>query len=304
MNKTLTGIGVLLLLIAIAMVAYILLSRISPRSPVTGAATSAKDATYTIDGQQVTLKNGFFAVPASPGSAGGVTTTYFGNDVSVDLNNDGRMDTVFLLTQDTGGSGTFYYAVAALNTPTGYVGSQGLFLGDRIAPQSTELSANNTVVINYADRNPGESFAVAPSVGKSIVLKFNPATMQFGEVAQHFEGEADPSTMTLDMHTWNWVQTTYSNDATVTPRTQKFTLTFKSDNTFSATTDCNGVSGKYTATGSVLTFGNMASTLMFCEGSQEQGFTRALGEVQGYLFTAKGELVLKLKRDSGTMTFR
>lgn len=304
MNKTLASIGVLVIVIAIAVVAYIFYSRSNVNTAIPSEATSAKDATYTIDGQSVTLKDGVSVTPSAPGSAAGVTTKYFGNDVSVDLNGDGRIDTVFLLTQDTGGSGTFYYAVAALNTPTGYVGSQGLLLGDRIAPQSTTLGANNNVVVTYMDRNPGESFAVAPSVGKSITLRFDPTTMQFGEVAQNYEGEADPSKMTLDMHTWNWIKTSYNNDTTVTPRTQKFTLTFKADKTFSATTDCNTVAGQYAVTGNKIAFTNMLSTLMFCEGSQEQDFTKALGEVQSYLFTSKGELILELKLDSGTMTFR
>ena len=75
---------------------------------------------------------------------------------------------------------------------SGLVGSQGVLLGDRIAPQTTELRADGVVVVSYADRAPGESFATPPSVGKSIWLKLDPATLQFGEVVQDFEGEADP----------------------------------------------------------------------------------------------------------------
>ena len=142
-----------------------------------------------------------------------------------DLNEDGREDVVFLLTQETGGSGTFYYVVATLDTPEGYIGSQGPLLGDRIAPQTTELSQNpnhkNVIVVNYADRNPGESFATPPSAGKSIWLKLDPKTMQFGEVVQNFEGEADPSRMTLDMHTWKWIKTTYNNDTELVPKKPK-----------------------------------------------------------------------------------
>lgn len=278
-------------------------------SPEEGTVTNIKNATYTIDGQMVTLKDGVSVVPAAPGSASRVTTQYFGNEVSSDFDGDGRSDTAFIVTQNTGGSGTFYYLVAALNTIHGYVGSQSFLLGDRIAPQTTEMSRDpktpKIIIVNYADRKAGESFAVQPSVGKTVRLILDPKTMQFGEVAANFEGEADPQKMTLGMQTWNWVQTVYNNDTTVTPKVaKKFTLTLKSDKTFSATTDCNGVGGEYTVTGNRIKFTKMMSTLMYCEGSQEQDFTKMLGQVQSYMFSSRGELVFDLQYDSGSMIFR
>ena len=51
----------------------------------------------------------------------------------------------------------------------GYIGTDGYFLGDRIAPQSIELSPNprhhTVVVVNYADRAEGELMTARPSVG-------------------------------------------------------------------------------------------------------------------------------------------
>ncbi|MES2416270.1 MAG: hypothetical protein V4504_01055 [Patescibacteria group bacterium] len=157
------------------------------------------DGTYMIAGQKITLKNGISEIEAAPGSASKIVTKYFGNDLKHDLNEDGRVDKVFLVTQDTGGSGTFYYVVALLDTVSGPIGSDGVLLGDRIAPQTINIdegkttngtNRQNVIVVNYADRNPGESFTVAPSVGKSIWLKLNPKTMQFGVVEQNFEGES------------------------------------------------------------------------------------------------------------------
>ena len=153
-------------------------------TPATEAVTDAKNATYTIDGTPVTLVSGVSEVPAAPGSASKITTKYFGNEIVHDFNGDGRPDVAFLLTQDTGGSGTFYYVVIALNTTHGFVGSQALLLGDRIAPQSTVMGGGNVVVINYADRKPGESFAVPPSQGKSMYVLLDPATMILSEVKQ------------------------------------------------------------------------------------------------------------------------
>ncbi len=268
-----------------------------------------KNATYIIEGKPVTLVNGRAEVAGAPNSESKIVTDYFGNEVKSDLNGDGREDVVFLLTQQTGGSGTFYYVVAAINTDKGYQGSHGVLLGDRIAPQTTGLSQNpshkNVVVVNYAIRAPGEPMTARPSIGKSIWLKLDSETMQFGEVVQNFEGEADPARMTLGMKTWAWVSTLYSDDKTVTPKKAKaFTLTFKNDGTFSATTDCNTMAGKYTVKNSAISFGDIASTMMYCDGSQEGDFAKMLGAVQSYLFTSKGELVFDLKLDSGSFTFR
>lgn len=150
----------------------------------TPAGKDAKNATYNIDGTPVTLVNGISEAPAAPGSASKITTKYFGNEITHDFNGDGRPDVAFLLTQDTGGSGTFYYVAMALNTAHGFVGTQALLLGDRIAPQSTVMGGGNVVVINYADRKPGESFADAPSEGKSMYVLLDPATGILSKVKQ------------------------------------------------------------------------------------------------------------------------
>lgn len=261
------------------------------------------DARYFINGEEVTLKNGI-SEEAVPNSSAKVVTRYFGNDVKYDLDKDGTEDSVFIITQSTGGSGTFYYVVALLNTKNGPVGSHGLLLGDRISPQSTSMGKGNIVVVNYADRKNGESFSVAPSVGKSIWLLLDTKTMQFGEVAQNFEGEADPDRMKLSMKTWVWNKTVYSDDKEVKPRLESFSLTFKDDKSFAVTTDCNSMGGMYTLTDKSITFGNIFSTKMYCENSQETDFVKMLEQTQSYLFTSKGELVLVLKFDSGSVFFR
>ena len=43
---------------------------------------------------------------------------------------------------------------------------------------------------------------------------------------------------------------------------------------------------------------------MFCEDAQETVFTELLEKTSRYLFTSRGELVLQLAGDAGTMTFR
>lgn len=273
-------------------------------SPSIGARADHRNIEYTIGGRPVLLVDGVADEPAAPGSAARNVTRYFGNEVHGDLNGDGREDIVFLLTQEPGGSGTFFYAAAALDTPQGLVGSHAVFIGDRIAPQTTELRADGVIVVNFADRAPGESFATPPSVGKSIWLKLDPATLEIGEVVQDFEGEADPDVMQLDMKTWVWIRAVDGGNDIVPRQTEAFTLTFEGG-MFSATTDCNRVRGSYTTQGRELTFAdNMAATRMFCADSQEAVFTELLRRTARYSFTSRGELVLELAGNAGSITFR
>jgi hypothetical protein len=121
-------------------------------------------------------------------------TRYFGNEYVADLDADGRDDVVFLLTQETGGSGVFYYVVAARNTEQGYIGSDGYLLGDRVAPQTIQMSPNpkhkNVIVVTFADRAMGEPMTAQPSIGKSVYLKLDTASMMWGIVEPDFEGES------------------------------------------------------------------------------------------------------------------
>jgi hypothetical protein len=136
-----------------------------------------KDTLYSISGKPVRLSD--------------TGMNYFGNEARLDLNSDGREDIAFLATQSKKGGPVAYYVFAAFNTEKGYVGSAGMFLGEGIAPQSTVVDSRNFVVVNYADRKPNESIRTEPSVGKSMWLKFDLKTMQFGEVVQNFEGESN-----------------------------------------------------------------------------------------------------------------
>lgn len=159
-----------------------------------------RNAEYSLAGRSVRLVDGVAETPAAPGSAARIVTRYFGNEAWRDLNRDGREDVVFLLTQQTGGSGTFYYAVAALDLPDGFRGSEGLLLGDRIAPRSAELGTGDIVIVSYADHAPGQSLSEPPSVAKTIWLKLDVASMQLGEVVQGFEGESARQHFELFVH--------------------------------------------------------------------------------------------------------
>jgi hypothetical protein len=142
-----------------------------------------KNIGYMIDGQEVNLINGVSEIAAATGSASMIVTKYFGNETKTDLNADGKNDEVFLLTQEPGGSGAFFYVVAALKDGDSYKGSEAFLIGDRVAPQSIEVR-DGFVIVNYATRKEGAPFADQPTEGKSLRLKFDAASMKFFDVAE------------------------------------------------------------------------------------------------------------------------
>ena len=154
---------------------------IVPRPLAGFAVFDPQNATYEIGGAHVVLKNGNAEAPAAPGSASKISTRYFGNVAEGDLNGDGAPDMAFLITQETCGSGLFYYVVAALADPSGYKATPAFYVGDRIAPQSTEIDANlRELRINYSERKPDEPMATQPSVGTTLYLKVTPAGLLEG----------------------------------------------------------------------------------------------------------------------------
>jgi hypothetical protein len=139
-------------------------------------AADPKNATYIIEGKEFALINGT-AEESIPNSSSKITTQYFGNEAESDFNGDGINDAAFILSQNSGGSGTFYYVAADISLGNNYKGTNAILLGDRIAPQSTEFN-NGIIIVNYADRKPSEPFSTAPSVGVSRYFKVIDGTLQ------------------------------------------------------------------------------------------------------------------------------
>lgn len=143
-----------------------------PTQNIEQGSFDGRNATFTIDGQAVTLVNGVSEVPVAPSSASKIVTRYFGNEAKGDLNRDEKKDTAFLITQDGGGSGLFYYAVVAYTTPEGYKTTNAFFVGDRIAPQTMYIPiGSQELQVNYAERKSGEPMTAQPSQGVTLLLK-------------------------------------------------------------------------------------------------------------------------------------
>lgn len=128
----------------------------------------ARNMAYVIENQSVKLRDGFSHV-AQDNTASWIETEYFGNEAVGDTNQDGKNDMVFVITQRTGGTGAFFYAVALVSQGNEYQGTNGVFMGDRIAPQSTDIR-DGVANVNYADRAPNEPMITQPSIGKTLRL--------------------------------------------------------------------------------------------------------------------------------------
>ncbi len=109
-----------------------------------------------------------------------IITKIFGNTVTGDLGS-GTGTIAAYVTQDQGGSGTFFYAIAFIKNGDKYTNSNAIFLGDRISPQGLGIS-NGVVSFNYCDRNPDEPFTTPPSV--CVTRGFSIKSGTLTEVAQ------------------------------------------------------------------------------------------------------------------------
>ncbi len=127
------------------------------------------DLTITIDTQEFAMSDGVAVIPPSQGSETANTLRLIGAPVMGDSDGDGNPDAALLVQHDPGGSGTFYYAVVAINDGGSYRASNALLLGDRIEPRAVEF-ADGRFVYTYAERKPGDSMSERGTVEKSVTV--------------------------------------------------------------------------------------------------------------------------------------
>jgi hypothetical protein len=136
-------------------------------------AFDPKNSQFTIDGSKIVLKNGLSQVAAAPGSASMVTTRYTGEQAAGDLNGDGRNDLAYFVTREGPGSGRFTYVVAAISGANGFKPTNAFLVGDRIAPQSLAIGANE-LRVSFSGRDDGEPMTALPTRPSLLLLKVTP----------------------------------------------------------------------------------------------------------------------------------
>jgi len=179
MKKSVFVVGATLLAVVAAVaIAGIIRFNFTDGGDVLGDHTRApeiRDLAITIDNQTFRMSNGVAELPTEPGSATKNTLRIVGEPVVGDINGDGEPDAALLIRNDPGGSGTFYYAVVAINDARTYHASNVLPLGDRIEPQ-TVVFTDGHFVYNFAERKPGEPMSERPSVDKTVTISVDKAT--------------------------------------------------------------------------------------------------------------------------------
>ena len=121
---------------------------------------------FIIDGKLIKLKKGVSEIRIDKSSASKIVTKYTGMNAKGDLNSDSAGDMAVILTQETGGSGTFYYVAVISSKNKRYTGSNAIFLGDRIKVDRVVIE-DGAVVVNYLDRNISEPMNEEPTVATS-----------------------------------------------------------------------------------------------------------------------------------------
>ncbi len=140
---------------------------ISTEAPTTGTpyVVDPQNATYLIDGKEVTLVDGVAEQEAAPGSASKIVTKYFGNAVNIDLNSDGLMD--FRLPPDTGRRGKRHFLLCGGGDQSGrqHPGNERHFPGrpDRPAVHECRSGQPGTVHCQLC-RTESQRSHVSPTI--------------------------------------------------------------------------------------------------------------------------------------------
>lgn len=134
-----------------------------------------KNSYFLLGNEPVQLVNGVAVTPID-NSAAQISTHYAGQLVTGDLNGDGQPDQAFWIRQTTGGSGAFYYVVAALRNESGYQTTNAHFVGERIEPQHLLIPANSRQLqVYFATHKANEAMSERPTAEKVLLLKVTAA---------------------------------------------------------------------------------------------------------------------------------
>jgi len=134
-NKSITIAAALLLIIAATGTEQVLGSQINVAVP---------DTTFQQTASVITA----LAKPASSTTAQNQQQYFGGLEADGDLNGDGVSDVAFIIPRTDPQLGSIYYLAAAIATSTGHIGTNLLFLGDKVKPNAIAIG-NGIIEIDY-----------------------------------------------------------------------------------------------------------------------------------------------------------
>ena len=175
-------IGILMIVLILVCVALYMGISQGPQGPrenieLPPSPNSPKNATYRIDDREITLTDGYASIELATDSASRLETRIEGDPYIADLNEDGYTDSVLILTQNGGGSGTFYYvAVAFADGENAFQGSNALYLGDRIVVDNVTF-ADGVITVAYTSHSDEQAMTDEPDTKRNLYVTLSGATI-------------------------------------------------------------------------------------------------------------------------------
>lgn len=294
-----------------------------------------QNMTYRIEGNYFTLVDGVYpnassflpkgsnngsnsALPdegsPSTGSNGEVLSvnkkvTIVGESAYGDIDEDGDIDAaVSLLVHDNETNEDLYYASLVMNNENEDTSTSAVLLGDNIAPESIVIN-NSEATYEFLDNEPNQPTDSSPTEEEVVVVDYNEETEDITQVEGGGGGGVDISEIpiserTVDMKSWLWLYTHRANGPQTTPESfQKFTLNLTSQNTFTASADCNVVGGTYSAENGVITFNALQGDL-YCSRSEEGYFWEIIDKSDTYSFNDNNQLIFNFGNSGDYAVFK
>lgn len=110
----------------------------------------------------------------------------------------------------------------------------------------------------------------------------------------------------LEKKDWKWVKTIDAQGQVIEPvEEDAFVIKLNFDeNKFTAKTDCNRFFGNFLIKNTSISFTNIGSTRMYCQGSQERVFIDQVEMADKYVLSKSGELVELIAADNSKIVLK
>jgi hypothetical protein len=262
--------------------------------------------TFTLNDLQFVMENGVADTPLKFGSSLHITLRQWGAPAVVDLDGDGDLDRVLVITYDGGGDDVFYYVGAALQNRAGsFVSTNLVFLGSKISPQSL-VSAENGAYLSYAVPNELGNSSTTPDTASSLFFSYDAATGWLVSAQKKQEVTYDVSGMKLAGKKWILQTSQDLNGREYHPRSGvMYSLVFDEEGGVRGTGACSIASGEYKANeDGTLWISDLEYEHFTCSNVETIPFYEPLMMVSTYSFTSKGELVLSYLAKTRSIIFK
>ena len=208
-----------------------------------------------------------------------------------------------ILVSNGGGSGVFYDLAVVQEQDGQPVNVATTLLGDRVSIISLYI-VDNQVVVDMITQGPDEPMCCGTL---EVVNTYELQGNELVETASESVGTVDqgPTNESIVGVLWEWVETAYSNDTTLSvDDPSKYTMLLNDDGTANFQIDCNMGGGTYELDGSTLRLDVSTMTRVACpEGTLSDVFVRELNAAATFVMDGP-DLILNLFADAGNMRFR